>query len=65
MFQFFSDLDETKMELSSEVIRQPTVIVVDAKVGGADFAHPELLLLVRAGAKVVKHLFFVTDDEAK
>jgi hypothetical protein len=65
MFQFFSDLDETKMELSSKVIRQPTVIVVDAEVGGADFAHPKLLLLVRAGAKVVKHLFFVTDDEAK
>jgi hypothetical protein len=47
------------------VICQPTVIVMDAEVGRVDFAHPELLLLVRAGAKVVQCLFFVTGNEAK
>ncbi len=53
------------MELSTEVICQPTVIDMDVEVGRADFAHLELLLLVRGGAKAVQRLFFVTGDEAK
>ena len=37
------------MELAAKVVGEPPVVVVDAEVGGADLAHAQLLLLVRAG----------------
>ena len=36
------------MELAAKVVCEPPVVVVDAEVGGADLAHAQLLLLVRA-----------------
>ena len=44
-----TNLDEAEVELAAEVVGEPPVVVVDAEVGGADLAHAQLLLLVRAG----------------
>lgn len=45
LVQLLSDLDEAQVELPSEVISQSTVVVMQAQVGGAHLAHPQLLLL--------------------
>ena len=47
--QFLPNLDESQMQLATEVIRQPPVVVMDAQVSRADLTDPQLLLLVRTG----------------
>ena len=37
------------MKLAAKVVGESPVVVVDAEIGGADFADAQLLLLVRAG----------------
>lgn len=37
------------MKFASKVIGQTSIVVVDAKIGRADFAHAKFLLLVRRG----------------
>lgn len=45
--QFLADGEEAKVQLTTKVVRQSDIVVVDAQVSGADLAHPQLLLLVR------------------
>ena len=42
-------LDEPEVKLAAKVVGESPVVVVDAEIGGADFADAQLLLLVRAG----------------
>lgn len=50
LVQFLSDLDEAQMKLPTEMVSQAAVVVMEAEVGGAHLAHPQLLLL-EAGSR--------------
>ena len=45
--QFIAQFDETQVQFTAKVVRQTPVIVVDAKVGAANLADAQFLLLIR------------------
>ena len=45
LVQLLADLNEAQVQFAAKVVGQAAIVVVEAEVGGAHLAHPQLLLL--------------------